>query len=53
LPNEDSHDLQRGYLDAVAEIERLRTVLEDIASGELGVNVCIRAAKQALKPNEG
>ena len=33
------------------EIARLRLVLDDIASGELGINLCIKAAKQALTPN--
>jgi hypothetical protein len=30
------------------EIERLRSTLEDIASGELGVNLCIKYAKKAV-----
>lgn len=30
---------------------RMREALEDIASGELGVNLCIKSAKRALTPN--
>lgn len=32
------------------EIETLRSALEDIASGELGINLCIKYAKKALGP---
>jgi hypothetical protein len=32
---------------------RLRAALEHIASGELGVNLCVKTAKQALGPNVG
>ena len=31
--------------------DRLRAALEHIASGELGVNLCVKTAKQALGPN--
>lgn len=32
-----------------AKIERLRESLDDIASGELGLNICIKVAKKALE----
>ncbi len=39
-------------VECLDEIERLRIALEDIASGEIGINLCIKVAKRALTPNE-
>jgi len=36
-----------------ADRDRLRKVLEDIASGEIGINLCIKYAKQALQRPDG
>lgn len=37
--------------EAAKEIGRLRETLSDIASGEIGINLCIKYAKSALTPN--
>jgi hypothetical protein len=34
--------------EAAEEIKRLRDALSDIASGEMGLNVCIKLAKKTL-----
>jgi len=49
--NESSHELQCRCFDAAEEISKLRAALEDIASGEMGINICIKVAKQVLPPN--
>ena len=36
---------------AIAERDRLRSAFADIASGELGINLCIKVAKSMLTPN--
>lgn len=38
----------REYLKLKSERDLYRKVLEDIASGELGINLCIKHAKRAL-----
>ena len=38
--------------EAAKEIGRLRETLSDIASGEIGINLCIKYAKSALTPNK-
>lgn len=38
----------RRALKPDADLERVRVLLEDIASGEMGINVSIRHAKKAL-----
>lgn len=36
-----------------AEVEALRKALQDIASGELGVNLCVKVAQAALAARPG
>lgn len=36
------------HKEARVVIERLHSALEDIASGELGINLCVKVAKKAL-----
>jgi hypothetical protein len=41
------------HVGAGMDETRLRAALEHIASGELGVNLCVKLAKEALGPNVG
>ena len=48
VPKKDLRAAEVALAEAEGKIARLRATLDDIASGELGINVAIRAAKRVL-----